>query len=210
MPATRTLPLPEIVSTFLKTRSLYLYVGDDSGRLLGVVDLHDIKESLPERDLSALVIAEDLVSEIPSVTPTEALTSVNEKLWFRDLGQLPVVDSPETRRFLGIVTRRDLLGAFDSEVLKHNRLLARVLRDVDTSQPTAAAPLPRAGTILVREWRGVTHHVTITTDGFLWNGKTHQSLSAIARAITGTKWNGPRFFGMRKVKSASEGGDGTQ
>jgi trk system potassium uptake protein TrkA len=51
---------------------------------------------------------------------------VNEKLWFRDLGQLPVVDSPETRRFLGIVTRRDLLGAFDREVLQHNRLLARV------------------------------------------------------------------------------------
>ncbi|HEY6146233.1 MAG TPA: chloride channel protein, partial [Thermoanaerobaculia bacterium] len=106
----RTLPLTEIVSTFLKTRSLYLYVGDDAGRLLGVVDLHDIKESLPERDLSALVIAEDLVSQIPSVTPNEALTSVNEKLWFRDLGQLPVVDAPETQRFLGIVTRRDLLG----------------------------------------------------------------------------------------------------
>jgi len=130
----RTLPLPEIVSTFLKTRSLYLYVGDDSGRLLGVVDLHDIKESLPERDLSALVIAEDLVSEIPSVTPTEALTSVNEKLWFRDLGQLPVVDSPETRRFLGIVTRRDLLGAFDREILQRSRLTTKIRFGDDLSQ----------------------------------------------------------------------------
>jgi CIC family chloride channel protein len=121
----RTLPLPEIVNAFLHTRSLYLYVGDEEGRLLGVVDLHDIKESLPDRELSSVVIAEDLVSEIPSVTPTESLTSVNEKLWFRDLGQLPVVD-PESRRFLGIVTRRDLLGAFDHEVLQRNRLLARV------------------------------------------------------------------------------------
>jgi trk system potassium uptake protein TrkA len=51
---------------------------------------------------------------------------VNEKLWFRDLGQLPVVDAPETRRFLGVVTRRDLLGAFDREVLQRNRLVARV------------------------------------------------------------------------------------
>jgi len=124
--APRTLPLPEIVNAFLHTRSLYLYVGDEEGRLLGVVDLHDIKESLPEREISSVVIAEDLLSEIPFVTPSEPLTSVNEKLWFRDLGQLPVVDSAENRRFLGIVTRRDLLGAFDREVLQRNRLVARV------------------------------------------------------------------------------------
>ena len=61
-------------------------------------------------------------------------------------------------------------------------------------------PLPRTGTILVREWRGTTHQVTVVDDGFIWNGKTYRSLSSIARAITGTKWNGPRFFGMREAK----------
>jgi CIC family chloride channel protein len=122
----RTTPLPEILRAFLQNRALYLYVGDEEGRLLGVIDLHDVKDILHEQDPSSVVIAEDLVSEIPFVTPSEALTSVNEKLWFRDLGQLPVVESPETRRFLGIVTRRDLLGAFDREVLQHNKLLARV------------------------------------------------------------------------------------
>jgi CIC family chloride channel protein len=122
----RSTPLPEIVQAFLHSRSLYLYIGDEEGRLLGVIDLHDIKETLPERDISNLVIAEDLLQEIPFVTRSEPLTSVNEKLWFRDLGQLPVVDSAENRRFLGIVTRRDLLGAFDREVLLHNRLVARV------------------------------------------------------------------------------------
>ena len=122
----RTTPLPEILKAFLQNRALYLYVGDEEGRLLGVIDLHDVKDILHEQDLSSVVIAEDLVSEIPFVTPSEPLTSVNEKLWFRDLGQLPVVESLETRRFLGIVTRRDLLGAFDREVLQHNRLLARV------------------------------------------------------------------------------------
>ena len=121
----RTTPLPDILKTFLSTRSLYLYVGDETGKLLGVIDLHDVKEIFAEQ-APAVIIAEDLVSDIPFVTPSEPLTSVNEKLWFRDLGQLPVVDSPETRRFLGIVTRRDLLGAFDREVLQHNRLLARV------------------------------------------------------------------------------------
>jgi chloride channel protein, CIC family len=122
----RTTPLPEIVQTFLTTRSLYLYVGDEEGRLLGVVDLHDIKETFPDKGLGSLVIAEDITTEIPCVTPEESLTSVNEKLWFRDLGHLPVVDTLETRRFLGIVTRRDLLGAIDREVLQRSRLVARV------------------------------------------------------------------------------------
>src|SRR5262249_61503940 len=109
----RTTPLSEIVKAFLTTRSLYLYVGDEEGRLLGVVDLHDIKEQFPEREIGTVVIAEDLVTEIPCVTPSESLTSVNEKLWFRDLGHLPVVDSLENKRFLGIVTRRGPLGAVD-------------------------------------------------------------------------------------------------
>jgi CIC family chloride channel protein len=122
----RSTPLSEIVKAFLTTRSLYLYVGDEEGRLLGVVDLHDIKESFPERELGGLVIAEDIVTEIPCVTLAESLTSVNEKLWFRDLGHLPVVDSLDTRRFLGIVTRRDLLGAIDREVLQRSRLVTRV------------------------------------------------------------------------------------
>ncbi|HKF42710.1 MAG TPA: chloride channel protein [Thermoanaerobaculia bacterium] len=122
----RNTPLSEIIKAFLTTRSLYLYVGDEEGRLLGVVDLHDIKENFLDRELGAVVIAEDLVTEIPCVTPQESLTSVNEKLWFRDLGHLPVVDSLEDRRFLGIVTRRDLLGAIDREVLQRSRLVARV------------------------------------------------------------------------------------
>jgi site-specific DNA recombinase len=62
----------------------------------------------------------------------------------------------------------------------------------------------------VREWQGTTHHVTVTDDGFLWNGQPHRSLSSIARAITGTTWNGPRFFGLRDVKTkTSEVRDGS-
>ncbi|HEY1434187.1 MAG TPA: chloride channel protein, partial [Thermoanaerobaculia bacterium] len=122
----RTTPLAEIVAAFLRSRSLFLYVGDEEGRLEGVVDIHNIKESFSDRELSGVVVAADLMTEIPFATPEEPLTSVNEKLWFRDVGQLPVVDAAATRRFLGVVTQRDLLGAFDSEVLKRNRLIARV------------------------------------------------------------------------------------
>lgn len=122
----RTTPLAEVVAAFLRSRSLFLYVGDEAGRLEGVVDIHNIKESFSDRDLSGVIVAADILTEIPFATPDEPLTSVNEKLWFRDVGQLPVVDDGGSRRFLGVVTQRDLLGAFDSEVLKHNRLLARV------------------------------------------------------------------------------------
>jgi hypothetical protein len=56
------------------------------------------------------------------------------------------------------------------------------------------------GTVLVREWNRKSQRVTVMGDGFAWNGQTYDSLSKVAFAITGTKWNGPRFFGLR-VKS---------
>jgi Protein of unknown function (DUF2924) len=53
------------------------------------------------------------------------------------------------------------------------------------------------GTRLMREWQGQTHHVTVATDGFEYDGKTWRSLSAVARSITGTAWSGPVFFGVK-------------
>jgi hypothetical protein len=57
------------------------------------------------------------------------------------------------------------------------------------------------GTILVREWNGQAHRVMVVEQGFAWQGTTYDSLSKIAQAITGTKWNGPRFFGLRDKPS---------
>jgi hypothetical protein len=54
---------------------------------------------------------------------------------------------------------------------------------------------PVVGTQLIREWRGVEHKVTVLADGFEWEGRRYNSLSAVARAITGTRWNGLTFFG---------------
>jgi hypothetical protein len=54
-----------------------------------------------------------------------------------------------------------------------------------------------AGTVLMREWKGRQHRVMVMADGIAWNGKTYRSLSAVAFAMTGTRWNGPRFFGLR-------------
>jgi len=59
---------------------------------------------------------------------------------------------------------------------------------------------PVVGTRLVREWEGVEHTVTVMKDGFDWQGRKFKSLSAVARAITGTQWNGYRFFGLREAR----------
>jgi hypothetical protein len=56
----------------------------------------------------------------------------------------------------------------------------------------------KTGTVLIREFRGTRHTVTIVPEGFVWQEKTYASLSSIARIITGTNWNGPRFFGLRE------------
>jgi hypothetical protein len=57
------------------------------------------------------------------------------------------------------------------------------------------------GTVLVRDWDRKSQRVMVMADGFAWNGKTYDSLSKVAFAITGTKWNGPRFFGLREKDS---------
>ena len=59
------------------------------------------------------------------------------------------------------------------------------------------------GTVLVREWDRQSQRVMVLADGFAWNGQTFDSLSKVAFAITGTKWNGPRFFGLRDKEDRS-------
>jgi hypothetical protein len=61
----------------------------------------------------------------------------------------------------------------------------------------------KPGTVLVRDYQGERHTVTVVPDGFDWQGATYTSLSAIARAITGTAWNGPRFFALARRNGPS-------
>jgi hypothetical protein len=62
----------------------------------------------------------------------------------------------------------------------------------------------KSGARLVREWRGETYDVLVLENGFEWNGRIWWSLSEIAREITGTRWSGPRFFGLEKPRSHGE------
>src|SRR4051794_23381916 len=78
------------------------------------------------------------------------------------------------------------------------RLLNRIAEDAGSGK-RIEVPVPdrvgiRPGTLLVREWEGVSHRVMVMAEGFAWKGSTYPSLSKVARAITGTRWNGPRFL----------------
>ncbi len=100
----------------------------------------------------------------------------------------------------------EVMGDLDAETV-------RFLKRIDlTPSKQAAVPLTQTferrrrdlspGTVLTREWEGQHHKVMVLEGGFAWQGWTYSSLSEIATAITGTKWNGPRFFGLREKNQA--------
>ena len=74
----------------------------------------------------------------------------------------------------------------------------------DRRRPKLTATRLKPGTRLVREWRGEIHQVTVLDDGLEYRGSHYDSLSEIARSITGTRWSGPLFFGLRRARNRSD------
>jgi hypothetical protein len=113
---------------------------------------------------------------------------------------------------LAFQIQADRFGDFDHETRKvldradindSGSVMADRLEGLDRKR-TDLTP----GTVLVREWNRQSHRVMVLADGFAWNGQSYESLTKVAFAITGTRWNGPRFFGLRdkQVKSEMEAG----
>ncbi len=86
--------------------------------------------------------------------------------------------------------------AYDSLPRGAVRELKRFARLVERGRPLGLERIAKPGTRLVRQWRGRTFHVAVMDDGFLYDDRRYASLSQIAQVITGTKWSGPRFFGL--------------
>jgi len=102
------------------------------------------------------------------------------------------------RRSIAHRIQEDAYGGLD-------RATARLLQQLKAQMRKTPGKimLPRrikAGAVLVRKWKGHSYRVTVLDEGFAYEGKTYESLSVIARLITGTRWNGPRFFGLRGEK----------
>ena len=89
------------------------------------------------------------------------------------------------------------------------RLLAKVAADVSARRSIQVAPEPslKPGSVLLREWHGTQHQVIVREDGIVFRGKPYKSLSEVAYRITGSKWSGPRFFGLKS--NHQERGNGT-
>ena len=94
-------------------------------------------------------------------------------------------------RMIAYRIQEEAFGGLDRETVK---LLDRLARG---EKPSELNRRLKAGTVLIREYKGERHTVTVVPHGFQWQDTTYSSLSTIARTITGTAWNGPRFFGLR-------------
>lgn len=103
-------------------------------------------------------------------------------------------------RTLAYRLQADRFGDLDAEC---RRVLERLNTDPVKGAARLVTDLKRpgrtlqTGTVLTREWNGQMHQVVVKPDGFQWDGKTYKSLSKVASAIAGSRWNGPRFFGFR-------------
>jgi Protein of unknown function (DUF2924) len=94
-------------------------------------------------------------------------------------------------------------GGLKPSTRNHLRKLAASLA-ADRSAPLIRESRFKPGTRLIREWRGETHEVTIRTSGYEYHGKEFATLSEIANLITGTRWSGPLFFGLKASKRSKK------
>jgi hypothetical protein len=116
-------------------------------------------------------------------------------------GPPPGLTKDITARMIAYRLQEEAYGGHDREVA---RLLDGVARWEKGTVELSRRLKP--GTVLVREYGGERYTVTLVPNGYVWQGRTYSSLSIIARAITGTTWSGPRFFGVRN-NNGSEAGD---
>lgn len=118
-------------------------------------------------------------------------------------GEPPKAFGPDLlRRSLAYHVQEKAHGGLDA---KTARLLKHLI--AQSANNNGRIVLPRrikVGAILVRNWQGKRHQVTVEADGFRHGSQSYSSLSEIARVITGTRWNGPRFFGLRSAKGEAD------
>ena len=118
--------------------------------------------------------------------------------WRRHYRAVPTKKMSRDILELGIAWKiqENKLGGLGTAVKRQIAELARTMEaKSDLAKPRAISL--KSGARLLRTWNGVTHEVVVVEDGFLWAGRTWRSLSAIAREITGMRWSGPRFFGLK-------------
>src|ERR1700722_5542024 len=137
---------------------------------------------------------ETMAREIAELSALDA--EALRQQWARLLGRDPPLTLGRSTLIQAIAYRLQE-RAFGGLKPSTQRILNRVAGET-TSANSKRTPAHKtgAGTVLIREWRGVTHRVTVPDDDVVYRGQRYKSLSEVARLITGTHWSGPRFFGL--------------
>ncbi|WP_375458344.1 DUF2924 domain-containing protein [uncultured Enterovirga sp.] len=125
--------------------------------------------------------------------------------WRRLVGSPAPAQLPRSllHRILAYRVQAAALGDLDRDTARELRRMAEEGREAEVMPLPELRPV-KPGTLLVREWEGTLQRVMVLAEGYAWNGATYPSLTGVARAITGSSWNGPRFFGLRTRKAGSQ------
>lgn len=119
------------------------------------------------------------------------------KLWGRYLGTVPAHHGASLlRRRLGYELQARAHGDLTAEARRRIKRLHQTFKADPGYMPSPGLGL-KPGTVLTRTWRGVLHHVAVLDAGLEYRGERFRSLSEVARRITGTRWSGPLFFGLK-------------
>jgi hypothetical protein len=120
------------------------------------------------------------------------------EVWRQRLGSPPRFASTElTRLWLAWELQARARGGYDPATRRRLKQLSKSSKG-DATPTSAALGVLKPGAVLTREWGGVTHRVVVLEEGFAWAGQNYGSLSEIATLISGTRWSGPRFFGLKQ------------
>ena len=140
---TSSAPFSEVVERFLNSQRNWLYVVDDDRRFIGAISLHAIKDILSDVEALSMVVAADLVtSEFEFVTPRERLSDTMDKFYRQNSERLPVLDGILTRKLIGWISKRDLIGIYSQEILRKRQIMGHFVTTGDEGRRDMFVELP--------------------------------------------------------------------
>ncbi len=146
----------------------------------------------------------DLNETIDVVDQLETLDNQDLKLEWKKWTDHSPPKSTSREHLIRVVSwyrQAETRGGLSNRLKRRLRQLSDDLKSGKAQRLLNPPPKVKPGTMIIKTWQGVEHRVMALEDGFAFEGKTWKSLSMIAREITGTRWNGPAFFGLRKASS---------
>ena len=135
--------IKEIVKIFMQKQDPFYYVVNDNNQLLGILSTHVVKTILSESEnLDKLIIAKDLVEPVFTVTPHDTLADCMNKFEKTDCDHLPVIESDNSRKLIGNVSRKDIITLYNHEILRKDVLSVKYVRDFGSEQIRNMVKLP--------------------------------------------------------------------